>query len=588
MKNIFLALLTSTTCLAGQSAYQVKPLTETQAREYKLDTGFYKKATVVQDILIATSAKVADLAHKETAYQFDMLMRSIKPEIAEQIRKKRVLCLLIGHDELTSQLPQFTTDKKGKELDFYNWRQRGFLKHIGRRPTVVFAEEDVMEYDGGMRLESILIHEFGHVVHGAGFDKDQQERLTAAFKKSRELGIWNDGRAAQRFRRVKGEKKVSLLGALKKWFPEESPELLRKCLDEGDVLVNGKPTNAKVKVNGEDKVRIVFGGPKRCYASRNRSEYWAEGFQTWYDTNRLHDHDHNHVNTRKQLKEYDVALTKLCEEVMGDKPWRFVSPRERAGKDHLKGYDPKTAPVVEQLPHIKTAANDYYDKYWKVFWQRLYDKHEVLSPHTRSLFNGKDLTGWKVDVPHLDKHPDGKVPFVARDGMLVSLGSPGGHLVHDEVNQNYRLEVEYRFAGKPGNCGVLVHSSKPRALYKMFPKSIEVQMYHKNAGDFWCIVENITVPNMVKRRGPEKNWGITEGKARRILNLTDGSEKEPGDWNRMVIECLNDQVKVWVNGDFVNHGSKCTARKGKIAIQAEGSEVEFRKLDLTPINVLTD
>ena len=588
MKNIFLALLTSTTYLAAQSAYQVKPITETQAREYKLDTGFYKKATVVQDILIATSAKVADLTHKETAYQFDMLMRSIKPEIAEQIRKKRVLCLLIGHDELTSQLPQFTTDKKGKELDFYNWRQRGFLKHIGRRPTVVFAEEDVMEYEGGMRLESILIHEFGHVVHGAGFDKDQQERLTATFKKSRELGIWNDGRAAQRFRRVKGEKKVSLLGALKKWFPEESPELLRKCLDEGDVLVNGKPTNAKVKVNGEDKVRIVFGGPKRCYASRNRSEYWAEGFQTWYDTNRLHDHDHNHVNTRKQLKEYDVALTKLCEEVMGDKPWRFVSPRERAGKDHLKGYDPKTAPVVEQLPHIKTAANDYYDKYWKVFWQRLYDKHEVLSPHTRSLFNGKDLTGWKVDVPHLDKHPDGKVPFVARDGMLVSLGSPGGHLVHDEVNQNYRLEVEYRFAGKPGNCGVLVHSSKPRALYKMFPKSIEVQMYHKNAGDFWCIVENITVPNMVKRRGPEKNWGITEGKARRILNLTDGSEKEPGDWNRMVIECLNDQVKVWVNGDFVNHGSKCTARKGKIAIQAEGSEVEFRKLDLTPINVLTD
>ena len=308
MKNIFLALLTSTTYIAAQSAYQVKPLTEAQAREYKLDTGFYKKATVVQDILIATSAKVADLTHKETAYQFDMLMRSIKPEIAEQIRKKRVLCLLIGHDELTSQLPQFTTDKKGRELDFYNWRQRGFLKHIGRRPTVV---------------------------HGAGFDKDQQERLTAAFKKSRELGIWNDGRAAQRFRRVKGEKKVSLLGALKKWFPEESPELLRKCLDEGDVLVNGKPTNAKVKVNGEDKVRIVFGGPKRCYASRNRSEYWAEGFQTWYDTNRLHDHDHNHVNTRKQLKEYDVALTKLCEEVMGDKPWRFASPRERAGKDHL-------------------------------------------------------------------------------------------------------------------------------------------------------------------------------------------------------------------------------------------------------------
>ncbi len=588
MKNIFLALLTSTTCLAGQSAYQVKPLSEAQAREYKLDTGFYKKATVVQDILIATSAKVADLAHKETAYQFDMLMRSIKPEIAEQIRKKRVLCILIGHDELTSQFPQFTTDKKGKELDFYNWRQRGFLKHIGRRPTVVFAEEDVMEYDGGMKLESILIHEFGHVVHGAGFDTALQKRLTATFENVAKTGIWNDGRAAQRFRRVLIDKPVSLFEALKESFPDESPELIRKCLNNGDILVNGKKTNSNATVNRNDEVLIVFGGPKRCYASRNRAEYWAEIYQCWYNTNRTMDHDHNHIHTRAQLIKYDPMGAKLCEDVLGKPDWRFVSPRERAGKDHLKDYDPKTAPVVEQLPHIKTAANDYYDKYWKVFWQRLYDKHEVLSPHTRSLFNGKDLTGWKVDVPHLDKHPEDKVPFVARDGMLVSLGSPGGHLVHDEVNGNYRLEVEYRFAGKPGNCGVLVHSSKPRALYKMFPKSIEVQMYHKNAGDFWCIVENIIVPDMVKRRGPEKNWGITEGKARRILNLTDGSEKEPGDWNRMVIECLNDQVKVWVNGDFVNHGSKCTARKGKIAIQAEGSEVEFRKLDLTPINVLTD
>ena len=588
MKKTYLTLLALFISLPVQAAYQVKPLTEVQAREYKLDAGFYKKATEVQDILIVTSGKVADRAHHETAYQFDMLMRNIKPQIAEAIRKKRVLCLLIGHNEFTSQLPQFTTNKKGEDLDFYNWRQRGFLTRIGSRPTVVFAEEDVMEYEGGMKLESILIHEFGHVVHGTGFDEALQKRLTKTFENVAETNIWNDGRAAQRYRRIKSDDPVSLFAALKKSFPDESPKLIRKCLDSGDILVNGKKTTAKVKVNKDDKVLIVFGGPKRCYASRNRAEYWAEIYQCWYNTNRTMDHDHNHIHTRAQLIQYDPMGAKLCEDVLGKPEWRFVSPRLRAGQGHLKNYDPTKAPKVEDLPHIKKAANDYYDKYWKNFWQRLYDKHEVPSPHTRSLFNGKDLTGWKVDVPHLDKHPDDKVPFVTRDGMLVSLGSPGGHLVHDEVNQNYRLEVEYRFAGKPGNCGVLVHSSKPRALYKMFPKSIEVQMYHKNAGDFWCIVEDITVPNMVKRRGPEKNWGITEGKARRILNLTDGSEKEPGDWNRMVIECLNDQVKVWVNGDFVNHGSKCTARKGKIAIQAEGSEVEFRKLDLTPINVLTD
>jgi hypothetical protein len=208
-------------------------------------------------------------------------------------------------------------------------------------------------------------------------------------------------------------------------------------------------------------------------------------------------------------------------------------------------------------------------------------------PETRSLFNGIDLTGWHVDVPAMDTNPDTVNPFIVRDSMLVSLGTPGGHLITDSVFQNYRLDVEYRFAGKPGNCGVLIHASTPRALYKMFPKSLEVQMMHENAGDFWCIVEDIKVPDMETRRGPKEEWGVTEGKKRRILNLTDGSENPPGEWNNMVIECVGNEVKVWVNGDFVNHGYDCTTDRGQIAIQAEGSEVEFRKLELTPISELT-
>lgn len=207
---------------------------------------------------------------------------------------------------------------------------------------------------------------------------------------------------------------------------------------------------------------------------------------------------------------------------------------------------------------------------------------------TVSLFNGKDLTGWHTDIPHRDKNPDAKASFIVRDGMLVSLGEPNGHLITDAVHENYRFEVEYRFAGKPGNCGVLVHASTPRALYGMFPKSIEAQMNHTHAGDFWCIVEDITVPDMVKRRGPKEKWGVTEGKARRILNLTDGSEKPVGKWNTMRIECVGDAVKVWVNGDLVNHGTGCTATKGQLALQAEGAEVEFRKLELTPITKLTE
>ncbi|MCA9259645.1 MAG: DUF1080 domain-containing protein [Planctomycetales bacterium] len=208
---------------------------------------------------------------------------------------------------------------------------------------------------------------------------------------------------------------------------------------------------------------------------------------------------------------------------------------------------------------------------------------EADETSAQSLFNGKDLSGWHMDVPELDNNPDGKKPFIVRDGMLVSLGTPGGHLITDKVYQNYRLVAEYRFAGKPGNCGVLVHASKPRALYAMFPQSLEVQMQHKEAGDFWCIAEDIVVPDMVERRGPKERWGSTGDKLRRIRNLTDDSEKPLGEWNTMVIECVGREIKVWVNDDLVNHGSECTADKGQIAIQAEGSEVEFRKLLLTPL-----
>lgn len=213
----------------------------------------------------------------------------------------------------------------------------------------------------------------------------------------------------------------------------------------------------------------------------------------------------------------------------------------------------------------------------------LFSARAKAEEETISLFNGEDLTGWHIDVPRMDNNPDVKSPFIVRDGMLVSLGTPPGHLITDKVYQDYRLEVEYRFPGKPGNCGILVHASKPRALYSMFPQSIEVQMLHTNAGDFWCIEEDIKVPNMVERRGPKENWGINGNKLRRIRNLTDDSEKPLGEWNRMVIECLGDTVNVWVNGDHVNDGYDATASKGQIAVQAEGSEVEFRKLELTPI-----
>lgn len=212
-------------------------------------------------------------------------------------------------------------------------------------------------------------------------------------------------------------------------------------------------------------------------------------------------------------------------------------------------------------------------------------------PAPKDLFNGRDLSGWHRDVPAMDresKDPKVRPPFIVRNGLLVSLGTPGGHLITDSAFEDYRLEVQYRFAAQPGNAGVLVHASTPRALYGMFPRSIEVQMESGNAGDFWCIVEDISVPDMEARRGPKAEWGTTGDKRRRIRNLTDGSENPVGQWNTLVIEALDSAIKVWVNGHLVNQGFNATADEGQIALQAEGSEVEFRKVQLTPITKFSD
>lgn len=79
------------------------------------------------------------------------------------------------------------------------------------------------------------------------------------------------------------------------------------------------------------------------YAAVNHHEYFAEGVQSWFDNNRPPDHDHNHVDTREELVEYDPDLASLCREVFGDAQLKYSKPATRL-QAHLAGYDPTKAP----------------------------------------------------------------------------------------------------------------------------------------------------------------------------------------------------------------------------------------------------
>lgn len=98
-------------------------------------------------------------------------------------------------------------------------------------------------------------------------------------------------------------------------------------------------TRVKAAYDAAMKAKLWAGK----YASVNHHEYFAEGVQSWFDDNRAHDHDHNHVDTRAELREYDPGLAALCEAVFGDTPLAYTKPISRL-KGHLAGYDPATSP----------------------------------------------------------------------------------------------------------------------------------------------------------------------------------------------------------------------------------------------------
>ncbi len=102
---------------------------------------------------------------------------------------------------------------------------------------------------------------------------------------------------------------------------------------------------------------LKAGKWKNCYAAENHHEYWAEAVQSWFGTNRENDAIHNHVNTRQELKDYDPAVAKLCEEVFGKNDWTYQRADDAARKDqpHLKDLDRTKLPKFEWSEEEKKA-----------------------------------------------------------------------------------------------------------------------------------------------------------------------------------------------------------------------------------------
>ena len=185
------------------------------------------------------------------------------------------------------------------------------------------------------------------------------------------------------------------------------------------------------------------------------------------------------------------------------------------------------------------------------------------------LFNGKDFEGWTFD--NIDPKATPESVWSVSEGAILCKGRPPGLIRTAKDFSNYELIVEWRWAPdtKPENSGILIHASKPKEMF-VWPKSIEVQLGHQNAGDFWVIGEKLTVAG-------------TEAQGRRWTKKAASAEKPPGEWNTAKVRCEGDKVTVWINGTLMNEGTGLSVTKGAICLQAEGGEIHFRKVELTPV-----
>jgi hypothetical protein len=167
----------------------------------------------------------------------------------------------------------------------------------------------------------------------------------------------------------------------------------------------------------------------------------------------------------------------------------------------------------------------------------------------KSLFNGKDLSGWKVH---------GTEKWFVEKGELICESGPDkqyGYLVSDDKFKDFELKLEFKQESN-GNSGVFFH----------------------------CSIEGTTIAGWQAEVAPKDKHtgGIYESYGRGWLIKPDSEKQKAlkeGDWNEMVVRMKGNTVTTWLNGqqmvEFTDE--KIGAADGKIALQIhDGGGVKVR------------
>jgi hypothetical protein len=182
----------------------------------------------------------------------------------------------------------------------------------------------------------------------------------------------------------------------------------------------------------------------------------------------------------------------------------------------------------------------------------------VAAEKKTSLFNGKDLTGWKIH---------GTEKWYVEDGLLVCESGPDaayGYLATEKHYKDFELTLEF-LQHADGNSGVFFRSSLDGT--KISGWQVEVAPPNSNTG------------------------GVYESYGRGWLIKPDAEAQKAlkyGKWNTMKIRVVGGHVTTWLNGQQMIDlkDENIGKANGSIALQIHsggGIKVQWRNLTVTKI-----
>ena len=258
-----------------------------------------------------------------------------------------------------------------------------------------------------------------------------------------------------------------------------------------------------------------------------------------------------------------------------------------------------------------------------VKWRKVDGKpavEAVLPPGwSRNLLGENDFAGWHTYLKGFGRDNDPQGVFSVSNGILRITGETWGALVTEEEFSDYRLDVEYRWTGKKWpskekaalDSGILFHSTGPDGGFAgIWQFSHEFNIILGASGDIWTVGSKKNRPDMfvestaVKvsngrgeylRYDPQGEKVILTGNRRLARTDIDptwtdspaakaaANEKPVGEWNTATLVCRGESVECLFNGKLVNRATKVVPSRGKIQLQSEGCEIEFRRVRLTAL-----